>query len=155
MYICCKKYEKTNLKRKLAIVNYGEKLESDDRFIYFDGDPLMMAHSQDARDYFSKDDDGKGKQRFSLVHDILEKVNQVTQAYQEAVSAAIIDLPEDATDEERAQAVQTVEDKPSMMWKALDEDTPTFRENGVWNDLFYDADIEDLEDTLSIVERYI
>lgn len=155
MYICCKKYEKINLKRKPAIVNYGKKLESDGKFIYLDGDPLMMAHSQDARDYFSKDDDGKGKQRYGLVHEILEKARLVTQAYQEAVSTALLALPEDATDEERAQAVQAVEDKPSMMWKALDEDTPTFRENGIWNDLFYDAEIEDLEDTLSIVERYL
>lgn len=53
---------------------YGTKCEEKDNTIYCDGKPLCFATSENAHQYFSRNDDGQGERRGELVRDILERL---------------------------------------------------------------------------------
>ena len=49
---------------------YGTEVSSDGAFLTVNGEKLCSITSQNAYDYFSRDDDGLGKERGKLVKDI-------------------------------------------------------------------------------------
>lgn len=52
-------------------IPYGTELEAKGGVLYWEDKPLCFAQSQNARDYFSQDDDGCGEERGKLVTEIL------------------------------------------------------------------------------------
>lgn len=80
--------------------------------------------SQNAFDYFSQNDDGKGRERGKLVHDILRRLRKLKPSAQ----------------------------RHDHTWRKIWEDAvclkykrPEHDDHWVWNYDFYNADIEDLE----------
>ena len=55
---------------------YGTECEEKDNTIYYDGKPLCFATSENAHQYFSRNDDGQGERRGELVHDILARLTK-------------------------------------------------------------------------------
>ena len=62
---------------------YGTVCEADDGFLRLqDGRRLCAVTSQNAYDYFSRDDDGMGRERGTLVHDIRRTLERRDAKYQ-------------------------------------------------------------------------
>lgn len=55
-------------------IPYGSVLEERDGFLLWQGKPLCVDTSQNAYDYFSRDDDGNGQERGALVSAILNRL---------------------------------------------------------------------------------
>lgn len=80
--------------------------------------------SQNAFDYFAQNDDGRGKERGKLIHDILRRIHKLSKQ----------------------------EGRKEIVWGKIWEDTiclkykrPEHADHWVWNYDFYNADIEDLK----------
>ena len=52
---------------------YGTECEEKGDTIYYNGKPLCFVTSENAHQYFSRNDDGQGERRGELVHDILAR----------------------------------------------------------------------------------
>ena len=57
-------------------IPYGAVLEVQDGFLWWKGEQLCAVTSQNAYDFFSRDDDGQGKERGALVAAILGRLEQ-------------------------------------------------------------------------------
>lgn len=53
---------------------YGTECEGKGNTIYCNGKPLCFTTSENAHQYFSRNDDGQGERRGVLVHDILARL---------------------------------------------------------------------------------
>ena len=63
-------------------IPYGSILECQDGFLLWQGQPLCLDTSQNAHDYFSRDDDGRGLERGALVGAILTRLEKRDKDYQ-------------------------------------------------------------------------
>ena len=62
---------------------YGTACETQDGYLILDDGKLLCAvTSQNAYDYFSRDDDGNGLERGKLVHDIMRTLERRDAKYQ-------------------------------------------------------------------------
>lgn len=61
---------------------YGTEVSSDGAFLTVNGEKLCSITSQNAYDYFSRDDDGNGLERGKLVHDIMCTLERRDAKYQ-------------------------------------------------------------------------
>ena len=61
---------------------YGTEVSSDGAFLTVNGEKLCSITSQNAYDYFSRDDDGMGLERGKLVHDIRSTLERRDAKYQ-------------------------------------------------------------------------
>ena len=61
---------------------YGTEVSSDGAFLTVNGEKLCSITSQNAYDYFSRDDDGMGLERGKLVHDIRRTLERRDAKYQ-------------------------------------------------------------------------
>lgn len=52
-------------------IPWGTVLEARDGFLWWQGKPLCGLNSQNIKDYFSQNDDGRGQERGALVNSIL------------------------------------------------------------------------------------
>ncbi len=57
-------------------IPYGTALEAADGWLLWRGAPLCRVHSQNALDYFSRNDDGKGLERGALVGAIISRLEK-------------------------------------------------------------------------------
>lgn len=120
-YITNRRFKKKCLCGKVNIP-YGEHLFCKDNLIFLQNSPICFATSQDAYDYFSRNDDGQGLERGKLVNKILSTLsNKKDGKYQ---------------------------DRWDKLWE--DEYCHKFRrkEHGdhwLWSFDFYNAEIKDLQ----------
>lgn len=80
-------YIATRRARILAIcgpvnIPWGTAVEAVDGFLVRDGLQLCAVTSQNAHDYFSRNDDGNGPERGHLVHAIMNKLAKRDKDYQ-------------------------------------------------------------------------
>ena len=61
---------------------YGTEVSSDGAFLTVNGEKLCSITSQNAYDYFSRNDDGHGLERGKLVHDIRRTLERRDAKYQ-------------------------------------------------------------------------
>ena len=61
---------------------YGTEVSSDGAFLTVNGEKLCSITSQNAYDFFSRNDDGFGKERGKLVHDIMCTLERRDAKYQ-------------------------------------------------------------------------
>ena len=66
----------------LVNIPYGTALEAREGFILFKGRPVCAVTSQNAYDYFSRDDDGQGQERGALVGAILSRLEKRDKEHQ-------------------------------------------------------------------------
>ncbi len=63
-------------------IPYGSALEERDGFLLWNGEPVCVDTSQNAYDYFSRDDDGQGQERGALVGAILSRLEKRDKDHQ-------------------------------------------------------------------------
>ena len=109
-----------------GIVNlpYGTACELRGETIYHGGEPLCFVTSENAHNYFSRNDDGQGERRGELVHDILARLKSNQGAWDRVWSNLSI-----------------------RKYKRVE-----FADYWLFNHDFYNAPVEDLEYILKIVK---
>lgn len=103
---------------------YGTECEEKGNTIYYNGKPLCFTTSENAHQYFSRNDDGQGERRGELVHDILARLKNNQGAWDRVWSNLSI-----------------------RKYKRVE-----FADYWLFNHDFYNAPIEDLEYILKIVK---
>lgn len=141
-----------------GIVNlpYGTACELRGETIYHGGKPLCFVTSENAHQYFSRNDDGQGERRGELVHDILARLTKNDIKYFESDISTFGGgkiYPEkfaayNAREKERQAAWDRVwGDLSIRKYKRVE-----FADYWLFNHNFYNAPIEDLEYILKVVK---
>lgn len=73
-YICFNRFKQNALCGEVNIP-YGTKLDETNSIISYSGNPICYTTSQNAYDYFARDDDGKGLERGKLTAEIIKLLN--------------------------------------------------------------------------------
>ena len=73
-YICFNRFKQNALCGEVNIP-YGTKLDESDNAISYRGNPICYIKSQNAYDYFARNDDGKGLERGKLTAEIIKLLN--------------------------------------------------------------------------------
>lgn len=73
-YICFKRFKQNALCGEVNIP-YGTKLDEINNVISYFGNPICYIKSQNAYDYFARNDDGKGLERGKLTAEIIKLLN--------------------------------------------------------------------------------
>lgn len=109
-----------------GIVNlpYGTACEEQGNTIYYDGKPLCFVTSENAHQYFSRNDDGQGERRGELVREILARLKGNQEAWDRVWGNLSI-----------------------RKYKRVE-----FADYWLFNHEFYNAPVEDLEYILKIVK---
>lgn len=122
-YIVTKRFKGKSICGNVNLA-YGTECEEKGNIIYFDGKPLCFATSENAHQYFSRNDDGQGERRGELVHDILKRLKGNHEAWGRVWDAPAI-----------------------RKYKRVE-----FADYWLFNHDFYNAPVEDLEHILKIVK---
>ena len=141
-----------------GIVNlpYGTACELRGETIYHSGKPLCFVTSENAHNYFSRNDDGQGERRGALVREIMRRLTENDIKYFEGDDSPFGGgkiYPEklaayNAREKERLSAWGRVWDDPAIRkYKRVE-----FADYWLFNHDFYNAPIEDLEYILKIVK---
>ena len=81
-YICFKRFKANAICGEVNI-SYGTVLEAENDIIYFNKKPVCYVTSQNAYDYFSINDDGKGLERGVLTMGIIKALGKRDEKYQD------------------------------------------------------------------------
>ena len=73
-YICFNRFKQNALCGKVNIP-YGTKLDETNNTISYCGNPICYIKSQNAYEYFARNDDGKGLERGKLTSEIIKLLN--------------------------------------------------------------------------------
>ena len=73
-YICFNRFKQNALCGEVNI-RYGTKLDEANNIISYRGNPICYIKSQNAYDYFARNDDGKGLERGKLTAEIIKLLN--------------------------------------------------------------------------------
>lgn len=73
-YICFRRFREKALCGEVNI-RYGTKLDETSDVISYCGNPICYTKSQNAYDYFARNDDGKGLERGKLTAEIIKLLN--------------------------------------------------------------------------------
>ena len=135
-YIVCKQFKKKGIDGNFNLPKNSTCNELGN-LIFHNQRPICFKTSQDAYNYFSRDDDGKGEERFGLVHDILDLIAEYVMDYNDA----------------RMNGEKDIEDKASAAYDTIREHYPQFLKNGmdVFTVEFYNAEIEELEAVKNLI----
>lgn len=128
------------------------ELERIDNTLYFGNHPICYATSNYAKEYFARNDDDNGIERFNLSHQILHRLQVLKVAYNKAIEEVENTFTETTTEEERINALAEVEDYLDVAYKRIKVALPNcLNDYNCFNSVFYDADIDKLEIVLNIV----
>lgn len=62
---------------------YGTEVQCEDGILTIEGNPLCSDHSQNAYEYFARNDDGNGLERGKLTKDIIKTLSKRDKFYQD------------------------------------------------------------------------
>ena len=135
---------------------YGTECEEKNNTIYHDGKPLCFVTSENAHNYFSRNDDGQGERRGELVREIMGRLKLPKVRHKpdpkyplaEYHMTAKESAKREAARKKRNEAWGRVWDEPSIRkYKRVE-----FADYWLFNHDFYNAPIADLEYILKIVK---
>ena len=154
-YIVTKRFKGKSICGNVNLA-YGTECEEKNNTIYCMGKPLCFATSENAHQYFSRNDDGQGERRGALVREIMGRLTlpevrhkpdpkyplaEYYMTYKESAKR-------EAARKARIEAWGRVWDDPSIRkYKRVE-----FADYWLFNHDFYNAPIEDLEYILKIVK---
>lgn len=107
---------------------FGTAIQEEEGVLYFEGNPLCVSSSQNAYDFFSRNDDGFGLERGKLTADIIKTLSK-----------------RDAKHQERWDKVW--DDILCQKYKRHEH-----ADYWLWNHAFYNAPIEDLRYIANLVK---
>lgn len=154
-YIVTKRFKGKSI---CGIVNlpYGTACELRGETIYHGGEPLCFVTSENAHNYFSRNDDGQGERRGALVREIMGRLTSprarrkpnpeypLAEYYMTAKESA----KREASRKARIEAWGRVWDAPAIRkYKRVE-----FADYWLFNHDFYNAPIADLEYILKVVK---
>ena len=154
-YIVTKRFKGKSLCGNVNLA-YGTECEEHGNTIYCDGKPLCFATSENAHQYFSRNDDGQGERRGALVREIMGRLKLPEVRHKPDPKYPLAEYY--MTDKESAkrnaarkacaEAWGRVWDEPSIRkYKRVE-----FADYWLFNHDFYNAPIADLEYILKIVK---
>lgn len=108
-------------------IPYGTAVTNEGGVLMWNGKPVCATTSQDAFDFFSQNDDGRGRERGELVSAILIKLAK--------------------QDQQKERWGRVWEDPLCRKYKR-----PEHEDFWIWNYDFYNAPVEDLRYILKLVE---
>lgn len=138
-------------------ITKGSTLVLDNDILYYNGKEICHSKSQNAFDHFARNDDGKGKERFALSHEILNLIIAKKKAYDEAVVEALKGYEKDENGnypEEAINAIKAIKNPLESFFAEVrnDQKLRTFlNSQGMWNVNFYNASLEDLNRLKSLL----
>lgn len=97
------------------------EVELKDNMLYYQNKPLCVITSENAHNYFARNDDGLGMERGNLTQTIRKRLEKKDNQYQ--------DRWDKIWDDELCQKYKR----------------PEHKEHWLWNTAFYNADVEDLK----------
>ena len=139
---------------------FGTKCESCGEYIIHEGRPLVAVTSENAHQFFARDDDGKGERRGALIPDItgrlshrqkLFKIPKNKNPYWSMPRGYLFPAKKqrfDAVEKERKAAWARIWDDPYLRKYKRKE----YADFWLWNHDFFNASIEDLEYILKVVK---
>ena len=127
-YVCRKR---ARFKAICGQVNipYGTTLNGQGGFLILNDLPVCSATSQNAYDYFTQNDDGRGKERGELVSSILLLLERRDKRYQ-------------------GRWDKVWADARCQQYKRPDHD-----DHWIWNFEFYNAPVEDLKHIFNLIRK--
>lgn len=149
-YIVCKTFNKKGIDKDFNL-RKGSSCEEENGFIKHNDEVICAKSSQNAYDFFSRNDDGNGYERFSLVGQIIAKIQEIVIEYNEAVAEVTANFTEETTEEEMSEALSAVTDTVSEAYNKIKNLHPTFLHEHVFTFEFYNAEISELEGILEIL----
>lgn len=154
-YIVTKRFKAKSLCGNVNLA-YGTACEERDNMIYCDGKPLCFATSENAHQYFSRNDDGQGKRRGELVWEIMGQLKTLEKRHKPNPKYPLAEYH--MTDKESAQAAAARKARAEA-WERIWDDPylrkykrVEFADYWLFNHDFYNAPIEDLEYILKVVK---
>lgn len=154
-YIVTKRFKGKSLCGNVNLA-YGTECELQGETLYHGGKPLCFVTSENAHNYFSRNDDGQGERRGELVREIMGRLTENNIKYFEGDDSPFGGgkiYPEKfaaykTREKERLAAWDRVWDDPSIRkYKRVE-----FADFWLFNHDFYNAPIEDLEYILRVVK---
>jgi len=132
----------------------GTRVEAIDGFICCDHKRICAVTSQNAYDYFSRNDDGQSSQRFFLVSQIKNKIAEYVVDYNEEIAAI---QNGDLTDEEKETEIANIVDKSAAAYDAIRQDSDTSNvlkaDDNLFNFNFYNASILVLNKIIELINN--
>lgn len=141
-----------------GIVNlpYGTACELRGETIYHGGKPLCFATSENAHQYFSRNDDGQGERRGELVREIMGRLKTPETRHKPNPKYPLAEYQYTSKESARAKAAY---DARKEAWGRVWDDLAIrkykrveFADYWLFNHDFYNAPVEDLEYILKIVK---
>lgn len=130
-YIAIKEFNNIGIDGNFNI-SIGEELICENRMIKYKNKAVCMCTSENAHEYFMRNDDGNGMERGDLINNIF----------------ALLNTEDEALCKARWEAVEADE----ICQKYRKDNTPG---TWLWNHDFYNADIADLEYIDEMIEAVI
>ena len=152
-YIVCKNFNQKGIDGNFNLSVGDILVKNDDGYLYSDGRRVCYYASQNAYDYFMRDDDSKGSQRYALIEEIKGVIADYVSDYNEEIAAI---NNGDLTDEQKEAEIANVVDKCSAAYDAVkhNQNTANLLNNlNVWNVNFYNASIQTLTQIKSLIEN--
>ena len=118
-YITTKRFKGQTITSKVNIP-YGTEVQCVIGYLVYDNQPICADHSQNAYDYFARNDDGKGLERGKLIQEIKKVLSKKDSEYQ-------------------ARWDKVWDDEVCLKYKRVE-----YSDYWLWNHEFYNAEIEDL-----------
>lgn len=142
----CKFLGKTNELRK------GNSCNEENGIIYHNSTPICYKTSQNAYDYFARNDDGQGQARFKVITNILDTIKEMVATYNDSYMAIVSTFTEETTEEEKEIALSSLENPVVESYERIKETYPTFLKNDghTFTFDFYNATKEELENVLEL-----
>ena len=119
-YITTKRFKGQAMTSELNIP-YGTEVQSVIGYLVYDNQPICAARSQNAYDYFARNDDGNGLERGKLIQEIKKVLSKKDSEYQ-------------------ARWDKVWDDEVCLKYKRVE-----YSDYWLWNHEFYNAEIEDLQ----------
>ena len=156
-YIVCKIYDRKGIDGPMTL-HPNTTLPAHASLIWNAGRRVCFITSQSAYDHFALNDDGQGKKRFSLTHNILNEVGILkSNDYQ---NLSNITSNPNLTDKQKEIAINELDFKAERFFDEMKKDeefnklmNPLPNGDRVWNFAFYNAEIETLERLNALLEE--
>ena len=147
---------KANTMSGIVNLPYGTACELRGETIYHGGKPLCFVTSENAHNYFSRNDDGQGERRGALVREIMGRLTLPKVRHKPDPKYPLAEYH--MTDKESAQAKAARKARAEAWGRVWDEPSirkykrVEFADYWLFNHDFYNAPISDLEYILKIVK---
>ena len=149
-YIVCRTFKGRGLGGEFDLKR-GSSCEEIRGIITHNQEAICINSSQNAFDFFARNDDKKGYERFALVHEILDKIKEFVAEYNDEFMAI---RNSDVNEEKKAEMLSSLPNRSVLAYEAIRKAFPNFLRdnNDVFSFDFYNAEVEELAQVKDIVE---